>query len=51
MKYTISYEVECNTLQDVIDIVRDIDEEMGMIPSNIRQYLPPTDILLPEKQN
>ncbi len=51
MKYTISYDVECDTLDDVIRIIKEIDEETGLIPVNVRQHIPPTDILLPEIQN
>jgi len=47
MKFTLYYDVECPTLDDLIKIVKEIDEEMGMLPVNIRRYLPPTDTLLP----
>ena len=46
MKFTISYDVECDTLDDVLKIIREIDNEMGIIPVKVRQELPPTDILI-----
>lgn len=47
MKFTLYYDVECPTMDDLIKIVKEIDEEMGMMPVNIRRYLPKTDTLIP----
>ena len=47
MKVLIAYLIEANTMDDALKVIKEIDQETGLMPVVIRQYFPKTDTLIP----